>query len=1264
MQYRLVESYAAGDAAVTIFDDEAGPRTYPVPSLVEDADGVRLLLLDEASSRLRVDTWVRAHAAGAAVLVVVHDECLYSVQLAGQFMGTRRERAREGTMEPVAMRGWTSRTPPTFREVVQEAEGLTRDGVPVAGDSSKPPIDLNEPPPGSSQLEGEFVNLHCHSEMSALDGLATPQEIVAAAVADGQPAAALTDHGVVAGHPDLQKACDAAGIRPVFGVEIYLVDDRSSRTVVKGEKQYWHVCLWALDDEGLRNLWAISTEGYREGFYYKPRVDWDTLERLGGGIAASTGCLGGPVSQALLAGDEILARTRLARMLDIFGDRLYVEVQTNHLPEQVAVNPDLVRLAREFRVPLLAAADSHYATRDQAQTHRAWLGMATNNKITEDSGMFGGGQEYHCHTAAEVRDALAYLGEDVVAEAMASTVALADRCTARVAGALKKPVYSRDADHAAAVRRDGERLLDMCMESWARKVVGKERPAAEYEDRMVRELRLILDRELAGFYLVTADLVREAKCRGILTSPCRGSGGASLVAYLTDITEVDPVQYELPFERFLTEERVEMPDFDIDFPSSKRAEMTAYLVERWGPRHVVRIGSHLRLRVREAVNKCRKVLEPVLDEGKGAYADYVLYTAAVEAAEAPMAGQHISWDDLWEQFGDVLEPLRRAHSEVFDLAGQVVGRLRGYGKHASGIVISTDDPLDYLPMRRDDDQGALSTQFDFRQLDELGYLKYDFLTLTTLDVIQRTVDLIEAEHGRRLDIYGWREEYDDPMVWDELCAGRTAGVFQFDTHAGTRLIKQLRPRSIRDLADVTTLVRPGPSKAGITDAYVRRRAGLEAVSYVDPRMELVTADTQGLVIYQEQVMAAAMVLAGYGAGEADTKVRKPLGKKLTGDKTRLMGEELVRRAVDYGTDREVIETLWEQLKEFSKYAFGKSHAVGYAILAHWTKWLGVHFPAQFLAATLSEVKVEKVPGFISEARRLGLRVLPPDINASGPDWTPQGDAILYGLETIKGVGAAAVAPVMAARPFASWEDFDARVLSVQGVKFNAGHARILASVGAFDSIHPNRRALEVGLEQAAEGADRRCVHKDAAATNPTSGLPCGYDWTTEPDPPLVSSGRGKLKVYVAKPPPKACTVACRAYTPPPPLDPASVEPWTAEDVREREREVLGVHLSSRPFDRLDPADRARLHKVADVEEGPEGEYVVAALVAGVSSKTDRSGRPFAFVELEGEDGKIRAVCFADRYAVYRGDLRPDRLVLAVLRKTDRGCQLVEMATTK
>jgi DNA polymerase-3 subunit alpha len=1244
--YRLIQTLTAEPVEVPL-----GDAVVPAPAVCEDEHGILLLLLPDPGHALTPGQW--ADAQGVSYVVAPHGQQWATVPAA--------------VYDTAGSIHWTLTDGlPTAATVVQTAAAAEEEVV----------------------AQG-FVHLHNHTEYSALDGLTKVEEAIEVIKADGQNALGISDHNVVAGHPEFLAACRKAGVRPVLGYEANLVEDRHRRgrtwwakvdpatgieyeIDVEGlspeeikkmgvEKRsdsqevlgdYHHLTLWAMNDTGLRNIWAISTIGYTEGFYGRPKIDWEVLERFSEGVIAATGCLRGPLARPYLDGHEEVARTNVARLAEIYGDRLYVEIHSNRLDDQIKVNKFAVRLGREMGLPLLAVTDSHYPTREDDITHRSWLAKTSSQSLSDETTLFAGEQDYHLATEAEVREALSYLDPQAVDEAVENTAVLANRCSVTFGREPDPPNYSKPTTaHPDPVAWDEERLWDRIMDGWERKVAPLGEAGvdlAPYEERLINEeWPLITDKRFCGYFLVVSDYVRNAKFdQKILVGPGRGSGGGCLIAWLTDITELDPVKFDLMFGRFLNPGRTELPDFDVDFPASKREAIKGYVVQRWGEDRTVSIGTTRRVGIRAAIDGAIRVLRPYLEEHEiPGFAEIKAFKEAEGQSKAAAAGTEVTWETFVTEHEDLITGLQERYPLVMAMTENFVGRVDGYGKHPAGVVVSTDEPLTYLPMRVDD-EGNLISQFDMNALAALGFTKFDLLTLRTLDTLQVTVDLIRERYGVEIDFYSWNEQYEDPQVWEEISNGNTLGIFQIETHLGTQLCKAYRPASIDDLAAVITLVRPGPRRSGLTDQYLRRRDGKEPVTYVDPRLEEALAPTYGVPIYQEQVMAITMILAGYDTVKAD-QVRSILGKKKV-DKVAAAGVEFVAAAVERGMERKAAETLWAQLAEFAKYGFGKAHAYGYAVLGYWAAWLKFHFPVQFLTACLSTVDNERIPEFVNEARKMGYDIALPDINESGVHFTPLDTKVRYGLADVPGIGEPTAEHIVARQPYTSLEDFRERALGGGG-PVNLGHLRALVRIGAFDSIIPNRRAAVMELDAEADKSLFRCVFKDDAVSGP-NGLPCTFDWANEPDPPMVARGRGKNKVYVPKPPPARCTKACRNYTPPPPLDPAAVEPYSHDEIMELEKEALGVWLSATPFDRVPQDILEGLEKASQVQAGDPGEYVVAATIEGVRQRTDRTGGTYAFLTLFAQDGLLEGVCFASVYSGVNQHCKPGRLVFAVLRK--------------
>jgi DNA polymerase-3 subunit alpha len=672
-----------------------------------------------------------------------------------------------------------------------------------------------------------FVHLHAHSEMSPLDAVATVDEMVDRAVALDQFAIAVTDHGYCAAHPQLQKAALASGVKPIFGVEANLVRNRHLR---EDRYDYWHFLLLARNEIGLRNLWAASSEAHIEGFYGRPRMDFETLARFSEGLIGSTACLRGPLKDLVMAGDDQGAKEMISRLRAIFPESLYLEIHTNAMPEQIALNQALVQLGQEMSLPLLAVCDAHYAEDCDHHLHKAWISAQTDKDLTSDQDLFSGNEHYYLKSDVEVSTALAYLGPDAVRESMVNTVEIARSCDVTIKQGSAKPVYHRyvapgfesessGADRDIEVLREkvetgyvtkrlGERDAEMIVLRDQLRFANRMEEANKietYRERLERELEVMISKGFAGYFLVVEDYCDAARSgrtsakKKILMGPGRGSVVGSLVAFLLGITQVDPIEADLLFERFITAGRNSPPDIDLDFPSSEREAITDYLTDRWGADRTVRVGTHGRLQNKSVFRSLEKVFRNTPEHAME-WTDLVEITKIIDAAEAHTAGLGLKWEELWEQEGDLLEPYRAKYPLIFEYAERMVKRLKSYGRHPSGVVIDPENSIvDRLPLRTagDKDNRQVVTEFDMNTLELLGYLKFDILTLRTLDTIQVCLDMIRDDKvfGGKVDvdIDRWVEEYNDPQVWDMLCEGDTLGVFQIETSSGTRMVKRMQP---------------------------------------------------------------------------------------------------------------------------------------------------------------------------------------------------------------------------------------------------------------------------------------------------------------------------------------------------------------------------------------------------------------------------------------------------------------------------------------
>jgi len=1087
-----------------------------------------------------------------------------------------------------------------------------------------------------------FADLHVHSEYSVLDGLSTTAEIARRVAENGGSAAALTDHGGCFGHVQWQRDADAAGIKPVFGMETYFRPDRLARPA-EGDKEAQkrlingdHLILLAQGNRGLHDLWAASTEAYVTGFYGRPRVDWDLLEEFGSDLVCTTSCLSGIVADDIKHGRVNQVAATLDRLKSIFGDRLFLEIQGNDLTEQRYMNKALAEVSEIMGIPVIATSDAHYPGAAEKELHQTWM-ACQSGKRNDDYWHFSG-----MLAEDQLRGLLGYLDPKTVDKAIWNTAEVAARCDARIGGHADPPVFTP----GGTADDDARALRAMCEAN--RGLV--DHLGREYRDREDHEFEVIAGKGLAGCCLIVEDLIRFARSQGRLVGPGRGSAAGSLISYLLRITSVDPIKNGLLFERFLTKGREALPDFDLDFASSARAPIQDYAVEKYGADHVVRVGTIMRYGAKGILNKLLSIeadryrtlnTGPYGDAGcqRQALADQCKADASVigkivDQAEAGTAGLGLPWEEIMQD-PEIVE-YREKYPQVFATAERLQGRVYAQGQHPAGLIISPGRVLTgAMPMRHaKPGDKLLVSQWDYRAAEDLNLLKLDILTLRTLDTAEMTVRLVEERTGIRLDPRQWDIEHLDPQVYDGLGTGQTLGVFQLETRLCKEYVRRMKPRKLAHLADLTTFIRPGPRNSGATEKYLARFLGTEEVEYAHPLLKELLSSTYGVMLYQEQVMLACMILAGYSELEADG-VRKILGKKLV-SKIEAAGEEFIRRAVERGHDEEVMSALWADMAEFGRYAFNKAHGYSYGVLSYWTAWLKEHYPAEFLTAVMSTVDMDRLPEFAMEARRIGLTVLPPDVSYCQGGFTCQGITVRYGLLAIPTVGEAAVRTIVRAQPYSSYADFLARSSA------NAGVTYALAKAGALDSLVPSRKGLVRVIESDRDGTSVRCVHKTDEAAGP-GGLPCTFGWEADRREqeeqharlmaPRLADGRKALKLAV-KPPPARCTRACRRYTPPSLPGMAAWGEYPPDALFRADMEVYGTWMTEAVFAQLDTMSQGLREQAREMGRllvtAAPGTYPAAAVFAGARSAVTRSGSTMWWVRLLTEVSVLDLACFSPR----------------------------------
>jgi DNA polymerase-3 subunit alpha len=1078
-----------------------------------------------------------------------------------------------------------------------------------------------------------FTHLHVHTEYSMLDGAARVGDVVAAAAADGQPALGITDHGNMYGILPFYKACQDHGIKPILGTEAYMAHDsrheRPSRRgrmddtggdAGGGKKLYYHLTLLAENGAGYKNLIQLSSRAYLEGYYYKPRLDWELLEQHSEGVIATTGCLGGHVLQHLLRGDEEAALKSAGRLQDIFGrNNLFVEIQDHGIADQHRTNPQLLDIARRIGAPLLATNDSHYTHRHDAVAHDALLCVQTGSQMSDPDRLKFHGDDHYLKSAAEMRHLFAE-----VEVACDNSLWIAERCEVEITfgkpllpefplpeGFADDAAYLRHLTFEGAHRRWGDHLPDAVVE------------------RLAYELAVIAEMGFSAYFLITWDLIRHARDHAIRVGPGRGSAAGCAVAYCLWITDLDPIRYDLLFERFLNPSRSSMPDIDMDFDSRYRDEMIRYAAERYGREHVAQIVTFSTIKARAAVRDAARVLGyPYAVGDKVAKAMPPL----VMGRDTPLYAclePHEKFTDGYKMAGD----LRTMYADdedlhkVIDVAKGLEGLRRQDGIHAAAVVITKEPLTEYLPIQRkpmagqDITEAPVVTQYEMGGVEDLGLLKMDFLGLRNLDVMSDTLDLIELGTGTELDIDN--VPLDDPETLALLCRGESIGVFQLERAPMRALMRSLAPSSFEDVAALVALYRPGPMSVNMHNDYADRKNGRKPVSYFHPDAEEILGDTYGLMIYQESVMRVSQRFAGYSLAEADN-LRKACGKK----KPELMALERDKfvagcEATGFGA---LGTPLFDDIEGFANYAFNKSHSFGYGLVSYQTAYLKAHYPVQYLAALLTSVKtnLEKAAVYLNECRQMGIAVLVPDINKSRADFVPAtgddgAEVIPFGLSAVRNVGGGLVAKVVAEReangPYRDFYDFCERVdLSV----LNKKTLESLIKAGGFDVVGHPRRGLLAVFEQIVENTIARRRERDMGVMTLFGDLDDG-------------GGGG----------------AFDERTPIPALH------FDKKEQLAFEKEMLGLYVSDHPLMGAEAALARRsdhtIAELADLDDGARSS--IGGVVNGLQRKWTKKGDLMAVFTLEDLQSSIEVMVFP-RTMTEIGHQLADDAVLIVTGRVD------------
>ena len=1048
-------------------------------------------------------------------------------------------------------------------------------------------------------MAGGFVHLHTHSQFSLLDGSCRPEDLIRRALEDGQPAVAITDHGNLFGAVRFHDLARQAGIKPILGVEAYVATgsrhDRGAAGEGRGRKPYHHMVLLARNLTGYRNLLHLVSSAYTEGFYYRPRMDRELLAAHSEGLIATSACLGGEIPQLLLAGRAADAERAADGWREVFGaDSFFIELQDQGIAEERQILPELLALAGRTGLPLLATNDCHYLDAADHFAHDVLICIQTGKTVGEPRSLRFTDQHYF-KSRAEMWQRFG----DTPA-ALENTVRVAAECDVLLPKgehhlpAFQVPVGTTPAAYFETVVAAGFASREP---EWAKRAAAGQlrQPLSAYRERLRREIDCIEAMGFAGYFLIVWDLIRHARQQGIPVGPGRGSAAGSLVAYCLRITDVDPLQYDLLFERFLNPERVSLPDIDIDFCMRGRGRVIDYVTAKYGRDNVAQIITFGTMAARAVIR----------DAGRGLNIPY----ARVDRIAKLVPGDlDASIDSALESVAE----LREIHDgdpeirRLLDVGRRLEGLPRHASTHAAGVVIAPGPITNYAPLYQVR-EGERTTQYSMGDIERIGLLKMDFLGLKTLTLIDDAQRLLVADGHPPVD---WEAVgLQDEATYALFSRGATGGIFQFESDGMKDILRKLRPERYEDLIALNALYRPGPLKGGLVDMFIRRRHGKEKVEYVVPQLRAILAETYGVIVYQEQVMQIASELGGFSLGEADL-LRRAMGKKdldlLAGQRARFLSGALAR-----GIRAAEAEAIFGQMEHFAGYGFNKSHSAAYALVAYQTAYLKAHHPVPFMAALLTSEKghTEKLVGYLAECREIGITVQPPHINASGMDFTPEGAAIRFGLSAIRNVGEAAIEQVLAAR--ARLGRVSSLAALARAVDLRLVNKRVFEALirsGSLDELHPVRARLAAALDGALEAGQK--ARQDEA------------------------SGQGSLFTGGAP--------AAAADAPLP-----EAEPWTDHETLAYEKESLGFYLSGHPLvEFAREVDEFGTHSTEDLRSARGGEAVaVAGLVAGLRKRRTRKGDWMAVASLEDLHGLCEVVVFPELAARVGGVLREDAAVL-------------------
>ncbi|MEP7764882.1 DNA polymerase III subunit alpha [Sanguibacter sp. 25GB23B1] len=1095
-------------------------------------------------------------------------------------------------------------------------------------------------PSAPASTSDDFVHLHVHTEYSMLDGAARLGDLFEETARLGQKALATTDHGYLFGAYDFWKQATAAGVKPIIGVEAYVTpgtsrfdntrvrwgDAGQASDDVSARGAYTHMTMWARNNDGLHNLFRMSSLASLEGQMGKwPRMDRDLLSRYGSGMIASTGCPSGEVQTRLRLGHYDEAVRAAGELQDIFGkENYYVELMDHGLDIETRVFKDLIRLSQDIGAPLVATNDLHYVRQEDSHSQEALLCINSGSTLADPDRFKFDGDGYYVKSAAEMRRVWRELPE-----ACDNTLLIAEQCDVSFntsANYMPNFPCPPGEDETSWFVKEVEAGLRY---RYPDGISDEVRQRADYETRVISQMGF------EGYFLVVADFINWSKDNGIRVGPGRGSGAGSMVAYALRITDLDPIRHGLLFERFLNPDRVSMPDFDVDFDERRRGEVIRYVSDKYGEDRVAQIVTYGTIKAKQALKDSSRLLGM----------PYAMGEKLTKAMPPAIMGKDISLSGIFDPSDkryNEAEEFRQVHAadpeaqRVVELAKGIEGLKRQWGVHAAGVIMSSDPLIDIIPIMRRLQDGAVITQFDYPKCEELGLIKMDFLGLRNLTILDDALENIVMNGKEPVELETLT--LDDPATYALLGRGDTLGVFQLDGGGMRTLLKLMRPDNFEDISAVGALYRPGPMGANSHTNYALRKNGMQEVTPIhaeleEPLLEIL-GTTHGLIVYQEQVMAIAQKVAGFSLGQADI-LRRAMGKKKKSELDKQF-EGFSGGMVERGFSMAAVKALWDILLPFSDYAFNKAHSAAYGVVSYWTAYLKANYPTEYMAALLTSVRDDKDKSalYLNECRRMGITVLPPDVNSSSANFTAVGKDIRFGLTAVRNVGANVVDAVVRTRDekadFASFTDF---LDKVPAVVCNKRTIESLIKAGAFDSLGHTRRALQVVHEQAVDSV----IGVKRKEAEGQFDLFAGFGGDDDDEG--------------------------MSFT----VDIPDLPDWDKKQLLAFERDMLGLYVSDHPLSGLEhvlaqAAETSVAALLAD-DTRPDGSTVViAGLITSLQRKMSKQGNPWAAVTIEDLDGGVEVMFFGETYLAYSTILAEDQVVVlrGRVRRRDETMQLQAM----